>query len=140
MAKGSSVDAAKKFFKEVWQSPPNLGALDDLVVEDFVFISGGRDIEGREAFKKWVTGFIELFGNLKLEVVESFENADGSRVASTWRLTGTNNGAFGTEPDGSPIEMTGSAIMAVREDGKLVSNRVERNAFEVYQRLNSRRA
>jgi hypothetical protein len=56
-------------------------------------------------------------------------------VASTWRLTGTNNGAFGTEADGSPIEMTGSAIMAVRDDGMLLSNRVERNAFEVYEQL-----
>ncbi len=97
--------------------------------------SGGRRIEGREAFKKWATGFIAAIGNLDLEVVESFENRDGSRVASTWRMTGTNNGAFGTEPDGSPIEMTGSAIMAVRDDGMLLSNRVERNALEVYKQL-----
>jgi hypothetical protein len=52
MAKGSSIDTARKFFEEVWQSPPNLEALDDLVVEDFVFISGGHPSEGREALKK----------------------------------------------------------------------------------------
>lgn len=138
MAKGSSIDTARKFFKEVWQSPPNLEALDGLVVEDFVFITGGHAIEGREAFKKWAKGFIAAIGSLQLEVVESFENRDGSRVASTWRLTGTNNGAFGTEPDGSPIEMTGSAIMAVRDDGMLLPNRVERNAFEVYKHLTAR--
>jgi hypothetical protein len=50
-------------------------------------------------------------------------------------MTGTNNGAFGTEPDAGPIEMTGSAIMAVRDDGMLLSNRVERNALEVYKQL-----
>jgi hypothetical protein len=135
MGKYSGVDAARTFLEQVWQSPPNLDVLDELVVEDFSFISAGHGIEGREAFKKWVKGFIAAIGDLRLEVVESFESSDGSRVASTWRITGTNNGAFGTKPDGRPIEMTGSAIMAVRDDGKLVSNRVERSAFEVYKRL-----
>ena len=138
MEKGSSIDVARDFFEQVWRPTPNFDALDDVVVEDFVFISGGHSIEGREAFKKWAKGFIAAIGNLKLEIVESFENRDGSRVASTWRLTGTNNGAFGTDPDGRPIEMTGSAIMAVRNDGMLLSNRVERNALEVYKRLTGR--
>lgn len=31
--------------------------------------------------------------------------------------------------------MTGTAVWAVREDGKLLWNRVERNAFEVHQQL-----
>jgi len=137
MEKSSSIDAVHKFFKQVWQSPPNWDTFDDLVVEDFVFISGGHKIEGREAFKKWAEGFIAAIGNLELEVVDSFEKCDGSQVASTWRITGTNNGAFGTKPDGSPIEMTGSAIAAVC-DGMLLSNQVERNAFEVYKRLTAR--
>jgi hypothetical protein len=77
-------------------------------------------------------------GNLEFEVVDSFENRDGSRVASTFRITGTNNGAFGTKPDGSPIELTGTAISAVRDDGMLLSNQVERNAFEVYKQLTAR--
>jgi hypothetical protein len=47
-------------------------------------------------------------------------------------------GAFGTKPDGSPIELTGTAISAVRDDGMLLSNQVERNAFEVYKRLTAR--
>ena len=138
MEKGSGIDAVHSFFKQVWQSPPKWDNFDGLVVEDFVFISGGRKIEGREAFKKWAEPFIAAIGNLEFEVVDSFENCEGSKVASTWRITGTNNGAFGTKPDGSPIEMTGSAIAAVRDDGMLLSNRVERNAFEVYQQLTAR--
>jgi hypothetical protein len=31
--------------------------------------------------------------------------------------------------------LTGTAISAVRDDGMLLSNQVERNAFEVYKRL-----
>ena len=34
--------------------------------------------------------------------------------------------------------MTGIVISAVRADGMLLSNRVERNAFEAYTRLTAR--
>ena len=138
MDKSSGIDAFHNFWKQVWQSPQNYDAIDDLVVEDFVFISGGSRIEGREAFKKWVEDFSAAIGNFDSEILDSFENRDGSLVASTFRVTGTNNGAFGTRPDNSPIEMTGIAISAVRSDGLLLSNQVERNAFEVYERLTAR--
>ena len=138
MEKCSGTDAVHNFWAQVWQSPQNYDAIDDLVVEDFVFISGGHRIEGREAFKKWVEDFSAAIGNLESEIVDSFENRDGSRVASTFRITGTNNGAFGTTPDGCPIEMTGIAISAVRYDGMLLSNQVERNAFEAYKQLTAR--
>ena len=137
MEKRSGIDAVRNFWEQVWQSPQNFDAIDDLVVEDFVIISGGRRIEGREAFKKWAEDFSAAIGNFDSEIVDSFENRDGSRVAATFWITGTNNGAFGTKPDGSPIEMTGSTIATVR-DGMLLSNRVERNAFEVYKRLTAR--
>jgi hypothetical protein len=138
MEKRSAVDAVHNFWEQVWQSPQNFDAIDDLVVEDFVFITGGRRIEGRKAFKKWAEGFSAAIGNLESEIVDSFENRDGSRVASTFWVTGANNGAFGTKPDGSPIELTGIAISAVRDDGMLLSNQIERNALEMYQRLTAR--
>ena len=138
MEKCSGIDAVHNFWKQVWQPPQNYDAIDDLVVVDFVFISGGHRIDGREAFKKWVEDFSAAIGNLESEIVDSFENRDGSRVASTFRVTGTNNGVFGTKPDGSPIELTGIVISAVRDDGMLLSNQVERNAFEVYKRLTAR--
>jgi SnoaL-like polyketide cyclase len=138
MEKGLGVDAVHNFWEQVWQSPQNFEAIDDLVVEDFVIISGGLKVEGREAFKKWAEGFSAAIGNFDSEIVDSFENRDGSRVASTFGITGTNNGAFGTKPDGSPIEMTGIVISAVRGDGMLLSNQVERSAFEMYKRLTAR--
>ena len=138
MEKRSGIDAVHNFWEQVWHSPQNYDAIDDLVVEDFVFISGGRRIEGREAFKKWVKDFSAAIGNFNSEIVDSFENRDGSRVASTFWVTGTNNGAFGTKPDDSPIELTGIAISAVRHDGMLLSNQVERNTYEVYERLTAR--
>jgi SnoaL-like polyketide cyclase len=98
MEKRSGVDAVHNFWEQVWRSPQNFDAIDDLVVEDFVIISGGRRIEGREAFKKWAEDFSAAIGNFDSEIVDSFENRDGSRVAATFTITGTNNGAFGTEP------------------------------------------
>jgi hypothetical protein len=67
--------------------------------------------------------------------VETFQNHDGSRVASRWRVTGRNNGLMGTEPNGVPFEMTGTAIWEVGPDGLLRHNWVERNAFEVHGML-----
>ena len=67
MEKCSGIDAVHNFWEQVWQSPQNYDAIDDLVVEDFVFISGGRRIEGREAFKKWVEDFSGAIGNLLMQ-------------------------------------------------------------------------
>ncbi|MBM7491404.1 hypothetical protein JOD64_002626 [Micromonospora luteifusca] len=138
MTKRSGVDAVHNFWARVWQAPQDYDAIDELVVEDFVLISGGKRIESRARFKEWVRGFSAVIDNLDFNVIDSFESHDGSRVASTFRLTGNNNGVFGTTPDGAPLEMFGTAVWAVREDGMLLSNRVERNALEVYQQLTSR--
>jgi SnoaL-like polyketide cyclase len=123
------------FWAQVWQSPQNPDAIDDLVTEDFVISSGGTDIATPAEFKKWVIGFQESVRDLEFEAVETFQNADGTRVVSRWVLTGRNNGYAGTEPCGSPIRMTGVAVWAVREDGKLAHNWVERNALEVVRDL-----
>jgi hypothetical protein len=111
------------------------GAADDFVVEDFVIVSGGETIAGREAFKHWIGNFLAVVDDLRLEVLESFQNADGSRVTSRWLLTGRNNGILGTPPDKQDVEMTGTAVWAVRDDGKLLVNWVERSSWELHRRL-----
>jgi hypothetical protein len=85
-----------------------------------------------------VTQFLERVTDLKFEVVETFQNEDGSRVASRWRVTGKNNGVLGMPADQRPIDFTGTAIWAVREDGKLLRNWVERSSWELFQRLNTK--
>ena len=134
MTQNSSVEIVQTFWKRVWQGQ-DFDAIDAFVVDDFVLVTGGERIESREAFKAWAKGFGAVIGDFRFEVLETFQNEDGSRVASLWRITGRNDGAFGTEPDNAPIEMTGTAVWDVREDGMLLRNRVERNAFEVYRRL-----
>ena len=130
----NSVDIVHAFWNEVWNAH-DPAAVDRFVVDDFVIVTGGETVTGRENFKRWIAGFLEKIDDLHLEVTESFQNADGSRVASRWVLTGKNNGFAGTAPDQRPIAMTGTAVWAVREDGKLLSNHVERAALEQLQRL-----
>jgi hypothetical protein len=132
-----ATEAVENFWSRVWMAPQEPEAIDELVVEDFVIVSGGQEIRSRAAFKEWVLRFQAAISDLEFHVAETFQNAEGTRVASLFEVTGRNNGVLGTEADGAPIHLTGTAVWDVREDGMLLRNRIERNAFELYQRLAS---
>jgi hypothetical protein len=132
----NSVRIVEDFWTAVWKSR-NPDAIADFVTEDVIITTGGVEIKGRERFIAWAWDFLSKINDFSFEVVETFQNEDGSRVASLWRLAGKNNGVMGTKPDQQPISMTGTAIWSVREDGKLLHNRVERAAWETFQKLNN---
>ncbi|MGJ5819574.1 ester cyclase [Paludibaculum fermentans] len=134
---GGPVDSVKivdQFWTAVWKSR-NPDAIADFVVDDVIITTGGVAIQGRDKFIAWAWDFLSRINDLQFEVLETFQNQDGSRVASLWRLTGRNNGMMGTPPDQQPISLTGTAIWSVREDGKLLHNRVERSAWETFVSL-----
>jgi hypothetical protein len=131
----SAVEIVQRFWDEVWRSPQNPAAIDQLVHADFVITSGGHEIRSRHAFKQWVIGFQAKIKDLHFEVLDIFQNEDGTRVATRWRVTGRNNGFLGTKADDAPITMVGNAIIAVGEDGLLHHNWVDRNAYEVHGQL-----
>ncbi|HEY4077500.1 MAG TPA: nuclear transport factor 2 family protein [Rhizomicrobium sp.] len=135
MARKDAVAIVENFWREVWKAPQDPGAIDRLVAEDFAVTSGGHEIHGRDAFKDWVKQFQSKILDLEFESIETFQNEEGTRVASRWRVTGRNNGILGTTPGHEPILMIGTAIFEVREDGLLQHNWVERNAWELYGRL-----
>jgi SnoaL-like domain len=130
----NSVRIVEDFWTAVWKSR-NPDAIADFVVEDVVITTGGIAIEGRDKFIAWAWDFLSKINELDFEVLETFQNEDGSRVASLWRVKGKNNGMMGTAPDQEPISLTGTAIWSVREDGKLLHNRVERSAWETFLNL-----
>jgi hypothetical protein len=105
-----SVAIIENFWRDVWKQPQNPEAIDHFVQEDFVITSGGRDVVGREAFKTWMMDFEAKVHHFEFHVVETFQNQDGSRVTSRWRITGRNNGLRGTEPNDAPFEMCGTAV------------------------------
>ena len=95
MAKIDAVRIVEDFWKCIWQSR-NAEAIGRFVVEDFVITSDGVEIRSREKFKEWVAGFLEKINDFDFEVIETFQNEEGSRVASRWRVTGKNNGLLGS--------------------------------------------
>jgi hypothetical protein len=132
---GRAVAIVGNFWREVWQKPQNPDAIDRLCSEDFVITTGGKDINSRAAFKKWVIDFQSKVSDFDLEILEIFENAEGTRVASRMRLTGINKGLFG--PKVAPFVLTVASIVAVRDDGLLEHNWVERNALEVHKAMSN---
>ncbi|WP_432948918.1 ester cyclase [Kribbella sp. CA-253562] len=125
-----SSELVQAFWDQVWNAH-DAEAVDRFVPEDFVITNAGHDIVGRTAFKAWIAAFLAEVPDLHLQAVETFENADGSRVASRFRITGTNQGYLHTAAIGAPIQFTGTAVWEVR-DGKLLHNWVERStAVEV---------
>ena len=136
MEKRNSVRIVENFWRQVWQSR-NPDAVDELVAEDFAITSGGVTISSRKDFKRWVAAFLASINDFEFHVVESFQNETGDRVVSRWRVTGKNNGFMGSQPCQSPIDMTGTAVLHVREDGLLQHNWVERSALEVHRSLSA---
>ncbi len=130
----NAVAIVNNFWRQVWQDR-NPDAADALVAEDFGITSGGVLIHSREVFKQWVAAFLASIDDFQFEVVESFQNEAGDRVVSRWVVTGRNNGFMGSAPCKSPIRMTGTAVLHVREDGLLQHNWVERSAWEVHRSL-----
>ena len=132
MSGNNAVAAVTGFFTEVWQNK-NPQMADKFVTESFAVTSGGKVIGPRPVFKQWVSGFLASINDFSFEIIEIFQNQTGDRVTARWRVTGKNNGFMGTEACQSPIDMTGTAVFHVLENGLLQHNWVERNAHEVFQ-------
>jgi predicted ester cyclase len=134
MTSEGSIELVETFWEEVWAAC-NPDAIDRFVSEDFIITTAGVDVVGPDDFKAWVAGFQSTIAELRWETIETFSNADGSRVASRFQVSGRNKGMFGLPADGKPVAFTGTAILAVTPAGKLARNWVERSAWELYNLL-----
>ncbi len=123
-----------EFFGRVWQEPHDLDAIDELMTEDYIITTAGKEVTGREKFKIWVGEFQKQLKKAKTASIEIFDNQAQDKVVSRWICSGYNNGLFGLEPDGRFISFTGIAIWAIR-DKKLSRCWVERSAYELFQQL-----
>ncbi|MBN8675288.1 MAG: ester cyclase [Chitinophagales bacterium] len=125
------------FFSRVWGGSHDLGAIDEMMTEDYVIITGGKEIKGRHNFKNWVSQFQQLLLNALTISQEAFANAAGTRVVSRWICSGNNNGIFGLPADGRYVSFTGIAIWEIK-NGKLATCWVERSALELYKELTTK--
>jgi steroid delta-isomerase-like uncharacterized protein len=129
---------ALEFLQRVWHPPHDLDAIDELMTEDYVIVSGGKAIRGRVAFKEWVRQFQRVLLEARTDNVEVFADPAGERVVSRWVCSGRNNGMLGLPGDGREISFSGIAVWRVR-DGRLAECWVERSAWELYQELRTNR-
>ena len=126
-------EIVNSFWDDVWNAHQR-GAWAGWVADDIVVEEGGQKISGKDNVKGWVQEFLERVNDLHVDNIEAFQSDDGARVTSRWVLTGSNNGVLGTEPNGKPVAMTGTAIWTV-DDGKLKRGWVEQASFELYRSL-----
>ncbi|WP_117884811.1 ester cyclase [Aureibaculum luteum] len=134
--KDTSKVLATRFWTEIWNAPFNLDALEELITDDYKLTADGKDIEGREIFKKWIIGMQTQIGDLKIVPQEMLVTDDGARVITRMIGTGYNKGMFGTKPDGAPVELHLISILEI-ENGKISRNWVERSSHELYLRLSN---
>lgn len=126
-------ELARAFWEEVWNArQPD--AVEQLMAQDAVIEAGGQEIAGIDSIKKWVKQFLDQVQNLRVEVLQNFQNEDGTRVTTRWALAGDNNGLFGTEANGKPIALSGLAVWEAA-DGKLRRGWIEQSSFETYRRM-----
>lgn len=128
-----STEIVRAFWDAVWNAH-EADALGRFAADDIVIEAGGQKISGIDDVEHWVQQFLDHVNDLHINPLESFQNEDGTRVTSRWLLTGTNNGILGTEPNGKPVAMTGTAVWSVA-DGKLRHGWIEQASFELYHSL-----
>ena len=116
---------AREFLSRVWGPGHEVDAIDELMTDDYLIHSGGKEIRGRTAFKDWVAEFHRQMPDALDEILDVFANAAGDRVVARWINRGRNNGVFGLPPDGKAIEFHGISVWRVR-DGRLAECWVER--------------
>ena len=86
----NAVQIVQSFWADVWVAR-NPEAVDRYVVDDFVITSAGEEIRSRDAFKQWIREFQTRVAGLEFEIIESFQNAEGNRVASRQGENGMGN-------------------------------------------------
>jgi steroid delta-isomerase-like uncharacterized protein len=123
----------QRFVEEVINQK-NLDALDTLVAQDFVeqvpFPGQGP---GREGLRYAISTFLAAFPDLHWTVEEQI--AEGEKVVSRFRMTGTHQGAFlGIAPTGKSVEVWGIVIDVVRA-GKFAESRIIMDTIGLMQQL-----
>ena len=129
-----STGTVLQLWDEVWNAH-DLDAVDKFVADDVVLASGRQERTGKDDFKNWIKEFFDKVNDLEVDAGETFQNQDGTRVTSRWVLMGTNDGFLGTPPNGEKVAVSGIAVFAVDDDGKVNRLLVEQDFGQYRRRL-----
>lgn len=118
---------ARRGFEEVFNKK-NVAVLDELTVADFTFHSASRTIQGREAFKQFLTMFLTAFPDLSLTIEDLIGEGDCVSIRYTYR--GTHQATFmGMAPTGKTITVTGLEFLHFA-NGKVIEEWINEDFLE----------
>ena len=111
----------------------NLAALDDLLAPDFAsWLPDGTRL-GRAEYRGAVLASHEAFPDLVVEVLDQL--AEGDKVATRWRASGTHRGPFaGIPATGRPVMITAMHLHRVT-DSKLTEHWEEIDLLRLMRQL-----
>lgn len=116
---------------DVGYGEKNLDVIDELVTEEFV--EHGRDLHGREAFKRYVQSIPEWASDHT--VSSDLQIANEDCVVARWTATGTNDGPLmGAEPTGNRFEFTGVSLYRI-DDGRITEAWTYWDSMQLYEQL-----
>ena len=105
--------------EEIWHKV-NVGIADEIVAANYVrHLPGGKDIRGREAYKKFVTGFMTAFPDMRWNIDIMISKRD--YVAVLLSGSGTHTGPGMGPPTGKKVTDT-SIIIYHLAGGKMVED------------------
>jgi steroid delta-isomerase-like uncharacterized protein len=125
---------ARRYFQEVLGG--DLDVADEIVAEDVAFIGPnywGEVVQGREGFKGFVRYLRSAFPDITFTVHD--EVADASRVATSFRFTGTHLGQWmDLAPTGKRIDLAGADLFRI-DNGRITEIRVFYDTLGLMQQL-----
>jgi predicted ester cyclase len=107
----------RRYFEEVLNGR-KLEVFDELADPSFTsYLANGQGI-GIAIYKQAIAGTLAAMPDLHVVIEDQF--ADGDKVVTRWKATGTPQVAFaGAQPDGKPITVTAIHIHHL-QNGKLI--------------------
>jgi steroid delta-isomerase-like uncharacterized protein len=111
----------------------NLAALDDLLAPNFAsWLPDGTRL-GRAEYRNAVLASHQAFPDLVVEVLDQL--AEGDKVATRWRASGTHRGPFaGISATGRPVTITAMHLHRVA-DAKLTEHWEEIDLLRLMRQL-----
>lgn len=122
---------ARRFLDELWNRG-NFAVVDELLASDYDGHSS-TVVRGPEGAVAFIPTVHAAFPDFQFKILDQI--AEGDKVATRWKLSGTHEGAFqGAPPSGKRVEMTGITIFRVA-DGRLIEGWTNEDLLGMLQQI-----
>lgn len=124
-------EVARRFLDELWNRS-NFAVVDELLASDYDGHSS-TVIRGPEGAIAFIPRLRAAFPDFEFRVLDQI--AEGDKVATRWKLSGTHEGAFqGVPASGKRVEMTGITIFRLA-NGKVIEGWTNEDVHGMLQQL-----